>query len=423
MLSSRNVTVTADAGVETFGYRENEQVLSYLPLCHVAEKIFTLYLPLATGATVHFGESIDTVAEDLREVSPTVFVGVPRIWEKMHSTVLVKVQDASRVKKALFNFFTERGQRIARKRHDGERGASWTVRCGGWATCWSSGRCRSAWACVAAGSRSRAPRPWLRSCCGGSTAWASPSVRATARPSAGARATPTRPVRPRSAPWGSRCPGVECRIDEDTGEVLVRGEQVFLGYLHNPEATAETIDEDGWLHTGDVGEMDDDGYLTITGRMKDIIITAGGKNLSPEQIENALKTSPYIKEAVAIGDRRKFVSALIQIDFDNVGNWASRRGITYTSFADLVLQARGRRADPGRDQRGEQGPGPRRERPRVPAAAQGAAPGRRRAHRHAEGAAQDVPRALRPPDRGDVLTCSSSCSSCSPAWRSGRSTP
>ena len=115
----------------------------------------------------------------------------------------------------------------------------------------------------------------------------------------------------------------------------MRGTNVFEGYLHNPEATAETIDDDGWLHTGDIGTLDDDGYLRITGRSKEIIITAGGKNLSPEKIENALKTSPYIKEAVAIGDTRKFIGALVQIEGDTVGHWAGDRKLPYTSFEDL----------------------------------------------------------------------------------------
>jgi long-chain acyl-CoA synthetase len=127
---------------------------------------------------------------------------------------------------------------------------------------------------------------------------------------------------------------VDFRLAED-GEILVRGPMVFKGYLHDAEATARTLD-DGWLKTGDIGEVDDENYLKITGRKKEIIITAGGKNLSPEKIENALKMSPFIKEAVAIGDRRKFVGALIQIDADAVGDWARRRGIDYTSFQDLV---------------------------------------------------------------------------------------
>ena len=143
------------------------------------------------------------------------------------------------------------------------------------------------------------------------------------------------PDAPRIGTVGQALPAVECRVAED-GELLVRGPNVFCGYLHDPEATRRTVDEEGWLHTGDIGVMDDDGYLQITGRKKEIIITAGGKNLSPEKIENTLKMSPYIKEVVAIGDRRKFVSALIQIDGDAVGDWASRQEIAFTSFGDLT---------------------------------------------------------------------------------------
>jgi long-chain acyl-CoA synthetase len=136
---------------------------------------------------------------------------------------------------------------------------------------------------------------------------------------------------------GQPAAGIECRIAGD-GEILIRGPSVFCGYLGRPEATAETVDADGWLHTGDIGEVDDDGYLAITGRKKEIIITSGGKNLSPEKIENALKTSPYVKEAIAVGDQRKFISALIQIEYDNVADWATRRGIEHTSFADLATK-------------------------------------------------------------------------------------
>jgi long-chain acyl-CoA synthetase len=335
MVCPRNITSSSDASVEAFGYSEHELVLSYLPLCHVAEKIFTLYLPMATGACVHFGESIDTVADDLREVSPTVFVGVPRIWEKMHSSILVRVQDTSWLKRKLFEFFSERGQRLAKKRQAGQR---WNVF---ERLLWRVGDLLV--------YRPLQERLGLRRC------WFPVSGAAPVAPellwwfhgvgirigegygqteSSGVSHS-THPDLIKIGTVGTTIPGVECKLS-DEGEVLVRGDSVFVGYLHNPEATAKTIDEDGWLHTGDIGEIDEDGYLTITGRMKDIIITAGGKNLSPEQIENALKTSPYIKEAVTIGDRRKFVSALIQIDADNVGNWASRRGIAYTSFADLA---------------------------------------------------------------------------------------
>jgi long-chain acyl-CoA synthetase len=126
---------------------------------------------------------------------------------------------------------------------------------------------------------------------------------------------------------------VDCRLGED-GEILIRGPHLFAGYLHNEDATREALNG-GWLHTGDLGAIDADGFLSITGRKKEILINAGGKNLSPARIENALKTSPYIKEAAAVADGRAYTSALIQIEGELVGDWAMRQGITYTSFEDL----------------------------------------------------------------------------------------
>ncbi len=335
MLTSRNVTASGDGAVEAFGYSEKEQVLSYLPLCHVAEKIFTLYLPLSTGAVVHFGESIDTVADDLREVSPTVFLGVPRIWEKMHSSVLVKMSDTSRLKRALFDLASSQGRRLAGKKLAGERWnpferVMWQVfdllvfralqeRLG----------LRRCWFPVS-GAAPVSPEllTWFHGV-------GVPVAEGYGQTECGGVSHTNPPDGVRIGTVGPPIPGVECALGVGD-EILIRGPQVFAGYLHNELATRETVDDDGWLHTGDVGEIDDDGYLRITGRIKDIIITAGGKNLSPEQIENAMKTSPYIKECVAIGDGRKFVSALVQIDGDNVGDWASRRKIPYTSFHDLT---------------------------------------------------------------------------------------
>jgi long-chain acyl-CoA synthetase len=133
---------------------------------------------------------------------------------------------------------------------------------------------------------------------------------------------------------GCVLPGVEVRIGPD-GEILTRSAGVFQGYLNDPQATTDAVDADGWLHTGDVGTLDADGHLRITDRMKDIIITAGGKNISPSEIENLLKVSPYVREAVVIGDGRKYITALIGIELDTVGNWATRRDLPYTTYADL----------------------------------------------------------------------------------------
>jgi long-chain acyl-CoA synthetase len=148
-------------------------------------------------------------------------------------------------------------------------------------------------------------------------------------------ATANRPGRVKVGTVGEAHEGVELRIDEDTGEILTRHPGTFAGYWHDPEATARMIDPDGWLHTGDVGEWVDGTHLRITDRMKDLIITAGGKNIAPSELENALKASPYIKEAVVIGDRRKYLTALIGIEPDTVGHWAQQRRLPYSTYRDL----------------------------------------------------------------------------------------
>ena len=334
LLSSHNALASADAVLPLLNVDSNDYVLSYLPLCHVAEKIFSLFLPLAAGGKVHFGESIGTVRADLCEVSPTVFLGVPRIWEKMHASVTLKMQDSSWLKRTLFNVFTAQGRAIARKRREGT--ASWLD-----AVVWFVGDKLV--------YRPLQERLGLRNChlALSGAAPISPDllvwfhgigvnvVEGFGMTETGGVSHVNPPNANRVGTVGQAIPGVECKLAAD-GELLLRGANIFLGYLHNEEATKNTIDAEGWLHTGDIGAIDADGYLSITGRKKEIIITAGGKNLSPEKIENALKMSPYIKECVAIGDARKFISALIQIDYDAVGDWASRQDITYTSFPDLA---------------------------------------------------------------------------------------
>jgi long-chain acyl-CoA synthetase len=267
---------------------------------------------------------METVQLDLREVSPTIFLGVPRIWEKMNASVAVKMQDSSWLKRKLYGYFTGRNAP-------------------------TSGPLRALGNLLV--YKPLQERLGLRKCKLAITGAAPisadlihwyhrigvPILEGYGQTECGGVSHANMPGQNRVGTVGTSVPGVEAKIAED-GEILVRGPNVFCGYLNKPEATAETVDQDGWLHTGDIGVIDKDGYLTITGRKKDIIITAGGKNLSPEKIENALKTSPYIKEAVSIGDRRKFVSALVQIEYDNVGNWATRRGLPYTSYQDLAAK-------------------------------------------------------------------------------------
>jgi long-chain acyl-CoA synthetase len=332
MLSSRNA-LAGEGMARNFGYREDDVILSYLPLCHVAEKIFSLFAPMLSGCVVHFGESIETVRQDLREVSPTVFLGVPRIWEKMHASVNLRMKDASWLKRAVFSRCFALGRRLSSDWEKGQLGLVGRVQ---WLLCdllvfrslheqLGMRRCRIA----VSGAAPIAPEilQWFH-------AVGVPVREGYGQTECSGVSHANLPGENRIGSVGRPIPGLECAIGED-GEVLLRGPAVFVGYLHDPEKTSQTIDSEGWLHTGDIGTIDDDGYLWITGRKKELIITSGGKNISPETIENALKTSPYIHEAVAVGDGRNFIAALVQIEYDVVADWATRRAIQYTSFADL----------------------------------------------------------------------------------------
>ena len=336
LLSSRSVLAQADAVVPALGISEHDQLLSYLPLCHVAEKIFSLFTPLTAGAVVHFGEAIETVQSDLREVAPTVFLGVPRIWEKMHASAVLKMRDSSWLKRTLFNFFVRRGRAIAERRREGREGVLDRV-------LWALGSLLIFWPLRErlGMRRCRVPVTGAAPISAELLEWFQgigvPLLEGYGMTECGGVSHVNLPGRELLGSVGCTIEGVECQIADD-GEILMRGAVVFDGYLHNDEATRDTVDDAGWLHTGDIGVLDERGYLRITGRKKEIIITAGGKNLSPEKIENALKTSPYVKEAVAIGDGRKFISALIQIDQDAVGDWATRRSLPFTSFGDLAAK-------------------------------------------------------------------------------------
>ena len=341
MLSVANVEFAIKTLVEEGGFTdppptENDITLSYLPLSHVAERIFTTWFNASAGQLVHFAESIETVPQNLKEVQPTIFFGVPRIWEKIHATVEIRTASATRLKRWNYRFWMRVAASI------GEA----MVANGGRATA----RTR---VLTAIGNvflfRALKDRIGLRKCryAASGAAPIAPEVlkwfmgigvpmhEVYGMTENTAVATANRPGRIKLGTVGEPYPNVELRIDEQTGEIRTRHPGVFAGYWQNEEATRTTVDADGWLHTGDVGEWVDGTHVKITDRLKDIIITAGGKNISPSEIENALKTSPFIKEAVVIGDRRPYLVALIGIELDTVGNWAMRKRIPYTTYRDL----------------------------------------------------------------------------------------
>jgi long-chain acyl-CoA synthetase len=334
MLSHRNVVSAAAAFAATFTSSPRDEVLSYLPLCHIAERLNSTINALHVGYVVNFGRGGAFLAQDLRDVQPTIFLGVPRVWEKMAANVEIRMNDASRLKRLLYRWALRVGRRIAKERMDGTNGLV------------DEAVGRVAWLLVFRSLRQKLGLARVRIALSGAAPiapqlleyfWAIgvPVREGYGQTENTAVATYTPADDVRIGKVGTALPGVEIAI-ADRGEILVRSPGNFLGYLKDPAATAAALDEEGWLHTGDVGELDAAGFLKITDRMKDLIITAGGKNVSPSEIENALKVSPFVKEAVVVGDGRKHLAALIGIELDSVGDWARRRELAYTTYADLA---------------------------------------------------------------------------------------
>jgi long-chain acyl-CoA synthetase len=334
MLSHDNLLAAARNGGRVFEVSEGDEILSYLPMCHIAERLLSVIDAVAHGYVVNFGDGVDELAADLRAVQPTFFLGVPRVWEKLLATITIRMQDAGAVKRANYRFWLARGRRLARKRWQGGRlGVLGSIEYGlGWLMLYRSlrhkiGMSRTRYAL--SGAAPIAPQVleffW---------ALGVPVLEGYGQTENSAQATVTPHGDVRLGKVGKPVPECEVRIADD-GEILTRGSGTFLGYFHDEAATAEAVDADGWLHTGDVGEIDDDGFLTITDRKKDIIITAGGKNISPSEIENALKVSPYVREAVIVGDQRKYLVALIGVELDTVGAWAQHERLPFTTYADL----------------------------------------------------------------------------------------
>jgi long-chain acyl-CoA synthetase len=331
---------TAARGLNTvLRTTEQHSLVSYLPLCHVAEQMFSIHIPVATGAVVNFAESLRTIQEDLRELSPKVFFGVPRIWEKFHSSIHSKIREAGALRRWVFKQAMHSLGGFAQKPR-----CQWTlmerVIWGFWYVVILRAllnfiglrRCEVA---ISSGApiapdilkAFRVLGLPIREAYGLTEASGATTM----------QASDASPVGTVGVPY----PGVELKLAED-GEILIRGDVVFKGYYKNAEATREAIDAEGWLHSGDVARWEEGPAgreLRIIDRKKDIMITAGGKNITPSEIENAMKFSPYIKEAVVVADRRRFVSALVQIDFENVSKWATEEGLIFTNFRSLVENA------------------------------------------------------------------------------------
>jgi long-chain acyl-CoA synthetase len=305
-----------------------------LPLCHIFERLFSVIIHVVHGYTVNFVEKPDTVTDNMVEVSPTVGYAVPRIWEKYYSAVMIRMSDATWFKRQVFKTALFIGQKRARLMMDLKPTPAWL-----------RFLCVLAHWLVFRKLKERLGFDRIRVAISGA-APISPEVlqffqaiginllEGYGQTEGTGVTTLTRIGRIKFGTVGQALPGVDLRIDED-GEILMRSPGVFKGYFRNLEGTDEALSE-GWLHTGDVGEIDDDGFLKITDRKKDIIVTAGGKNITPQYIENKIKASIYINDAVVIGNRRKFLSCLIVIDEDNVVKFAQDQKVQFSTYRDLT---------------------------------------------------------------------------------------
>ncbi len=315
---------------------EQDECMCFLPLCHIAERMGGEYYSLYTGARLNFVENPDTVPENVREIAPTVFTAVPRVWEKFYSGVTIALKESTRLQQAAYAWAIGVGRRIADRVLAGQpvpallkarfRLARWLVLDN---VRKMIGIHRARYLVTGAAPISPELVKWYLSLgvpmlevwgmtetCGASTG------------------VPVARIKPGSI--GPAADFNQVRLDAATGEIQVKGPNVFAGYLNLPEKTAETFTADGWLRTGDVGTVDAEGFYRITDRMKDIIITAGGKNITPSELENELKFSPYVTDAVVIGDARAYLTVIIMIDQENVEKYAQDHDVPFSNYASLT---------------------------------------------------------------------------------------
>jgi long-chain acyl-CoA synthetase len=332
----RGLVYTMRQTAAAFPRLERDERMCFLPLCHIFERMIGAYFSVYTGSVLNFVENPDTVPENVREISPTVFAAVPRVWEKFYSAVMIALQEASRTQQLAYAWAIGVGGRVADLVLAGKPVPS-ALKVQFLLARWLAldnvrrliGIHRSRYLLTGAAPIAPDLIRWY-------LALGVPMLEGWGMTENCALGTINRPESIKVGTIGRAAQGTEVRIDPATGEILARGPNVFAGYLNLPEKTAETIDADGWLHTGDVGAVDEEGFFRITDRMKDIIITAGGKNITPSELENELKFSPYVTDAVVIGDKRPYLTVLIMIDQENVEKYAQDHDVPFSNYASLT---------------------------------------------------------------------------------------
>ncbi|MBW2678044.1 MAG: AMP-binding protein [Deltaproteobacteria bacterium] len=334
MLSHKNCVWMGTAITSNNPMYDDDAIMSFLPLCHIFEQLFTILAHFDVGHVVNFIESLDTVTDNMVEISPTVGHAVPRIWEKYYAAITIRMADATWFKRLVFGYALRVGKKRASLIMDFKPvPASLEF------------QYKLVHFAVFRKLKERLGFDRMRVAYSGAAPIA-PEILHFFHSiginlvegygqTEGTGVTTTSTIgQVKLGTVGEPLEGVQVKIADD-GEILVKSPGVFMGYCKNPEATAETI-VDGWLYSGDVGSIDADGYLTITDRKKDIIVTAGGKNITPQYIENKMKASLYINDAVVIGDKRKFLSCLIIIDEDTVVKYAQDNKIQFSTYKDLT---------------------------------------------------------------------------------------
>ena len=322
-----------------FPLTKNDQRMCFLPLCHIAERMLGAYSSIYNGAVLNFVENPDTIPENVREIQPSVFFAVPRVWEKFYSGIVIALKDSGKIQQMAYAWSIGVGQEIADQvlAQQGE-------------TFWLKIKFAIARILVVDNVRKMIGINKAKYLLTGAAPIAPDLIRwylalglpmlegfGMTESTAMGSAQPIDRMKPGTI--GKPSYGCEMRIDPENGEILVRGTNVFMGYLNLPDKTAEAIDADGWLHTGDVGTQDADGYFKITDRMKDIIITAGGKNITPSELENELKFSPYITDAVVIGDKKPYLTCIIMIDQENIEKFAQDNDVPFSNYTSLTHSA------------------------------------------------------------------------------------